>query len=69
MLTPNIKITFSLMMGKLTVRNSGNSYIKSIRKDQHGVAPLNVDGTPINNSKDKAEALNCQFQSVFTHED
>ena len=28
-----------------------------------------MHGTLINNSKDKAEALNCQFQSVFTHED
>ena len=44
-------------------------YIKSIRKDQHGIAPLNVNDTVIVNSKDKAEALNCQFQSVFTHED
>ena len=44
-------------------------YIKSIRKDQHGIAPLNVNDTVIDNSKDKAEALNCQFQSVFTHED
>ena len=44
-------------------------YIKNIRKDQHGVAPLNVNGTLINNSKDKAEALNYQFQSVFTQED
>ena len=44
-------------------------YIKSICKDQHGIAPLIVDGTIINNSKDKAEALNCQFQSVFTRED
>ena len=43
-------------------------YIKSIRKDQHGIAPLNVNDTVIVNSKDKAEALNCQFQSVFTHE-
>ena len=27
-------------------------YIKSIRKDQHGIAPLNVNGTVIDNSKD-----------------
>ena len=44
-------------------------YIKSIRKGQHGIAPHNVDGTIINNSKDKAEALNCQFQPVFTPKD
>ena len=43
-------------------------YIKHIRIDQFGVAPLNVDDTCINNSKDKAESLNKQFQSVFTSE-
>ena len=43
-------------------------YVKHIRKDQFGVAPLNVDDTCINNSKDKAESLNKQFQSVFTSE-
>ena len=43
-------------------------YVKSIHKDQHGIAPLIVIDTVIDNSKDKAEALNCQFQSVFTHE-
>ena len=43
-------------------------YIEHIRKDQFGVAPLNVDDTCINNSKDKAESLNKQFQSVFTSE-
>ena len=32
------------------------------------MAPLNVDDTCINNSKDKAESLNKQFQSVFTSE-
>ena len=41
----------------------------SICKGQHGIAPLNINGTIINNSKDKAEALNCQIQSVFTLED
>ena len=44
-------------------------YMTSIRKGQHGIAPLNINGTIINNSKDKAEALNCQIQSVFTLED
>ena len=42
---------------------------KSNRKGQHDIAPLNVYGIIINNSKDKAEAFSCQFQSVFTHED
>ena len=39
-------------------------YLKSIDKAQHGI--VNVDSTIINNSKDKAEALNCQFQSVYS---
>ena len=43
-------------------------YIKHICNDHFGVAPLNVDDTCINNSKDKAESLNKQFQSVFTSE-
>ena len=43
--------------------------MKSIRKGQHGITSLNINGTIINNSKDKAEALNCQIQSVFTLED
>ena len=39
-------------------------YIKSTRKDQSGVSPLNVNGSHIYSAKDKAEALNSQFQSV-----
>lgn len=32
------------------------------------MAPLKIDGSYVNSSKDKAESLNHQFQSVFTCE-
>ena len=43
-------------------------YVKTIRKDTHGIAPLKVDDTLFSHSKDQAEILNKQFQSVFTTE-
>ena len=43
-------------------------YIKSTRKDYTGVATLKVNGTIINVPKEKADQLNKQFESVFTHE-
>ena len=45
------------------------SYIKSLRKDSTGIAPLKDNGRLFNASKDKADILNRQYQSVFTHED
>ena len=45
------------------------SYIKSLRKDSTGIAPLKDNGRLFNVSKDKADILNRQYQSVFTHED
>ena len=44
-------------------------YIKSKKQDNIGVSPLKHQGTLHANSKDKAELLNTQFQSVFTRED
>ena len=44
------------------------TFIKHKRTDANGVAPLRVNGKLINDSKLKAEALNRQFQSVFTKE-
>ena len=44
-------------------------YIKSRRQDNIGVSPLKHQGRLDANSKDKAELLNQQFQSVFTRED
>ena len=43
-------------------------FIKSKRKDRTGVATLKVNGTTISDSKGKADALNQQFESVFTRE-
>ena len=45
------------------------SYIKSLRKDSTGIAPLKDNGRLFNASKDKADILKRQYQSVFTHED
>ena len=43
-------------------------YIKSTRKDYTGVATVKVNGTIINDPKEKANQLNKQFESVFIHE-
>ena len=43
-------------------------FIKHKKTDFNGVAPLKVDGKLVTEPKDKAEALNHQFQSVFSHE-
>ena len=45
------------------------SYIKSLRKDTTGVAPLKDSGRLFNAPKDKAEILSRQYQSVYTQED
>ncbi len=45
------------------------TFIKSVRKDYSGVAALKVDGKTTADAKEKADALNRQFESVFTHED
>ena len=42
--------------------------IKSTRKDYTGVATLKVNGTIINDTKEKADQLNKHFESVFIHE-
>ena len=43
--------------------------IKSLRKDSTGIAPLKDNGRLFNASRDKADILNRQYQSVFTQED
>ena len=43
-------------------------YIKSLRKDATGVAPLKQDGCLISEAKGKASILNDQYKSVFTTE-
>ena len=45
------------------------SYISSMKKDANGIPTLKTDKGPAINSKMKAEALNAQYQSVFTKED
>ena len=44
-------------------------YIRRLRKDNIGVAPLKHQNSLNGNPRDKAEILNDQFYSVFTHED
>lgn len=41
-------------------------FIKSLRNDSSGVAPLRENGVLKSNASDKAEILNKQFSSVFT---
>ena len=48
---------------------SSRNYIKSLWKDSTGIAPLKDNGRLFNASKDKADILNRQYQSVFTQED
>jgi len=45
------------------------SFIKSLKKDSCGVAPLREDGILKSASTDKANILNRQFSSVFTKPD
>ena len=65
--TINIRTAYFLQDGGLNHKQFLR-YIKSTFKDQSGVAPLNVNGLHIYSTKDKAEALNSQFQSVFSSE-
>ena len=44
------------------------SYIKSIRTDNSGVAPLKRNSILITDTVEKADILNNQFQSVCTNE-
>ncbi|KAK3090224.1 hypothetical protein FSP39_010191 [Pinctada imbricata] len=43
-------------------------YIKSIRTDKTGISTLKKEGITITDTKEKANILNEQFLSVFTHE-
>ena len=45
------------------------SFIKSLRKDNCGVAPLKENGKMHSDLKDKAYILNRQYESTFTRED
>ena len=45
------------------------SYIKVTKKDCVGTAPLKDNGILFSDSKNKAEILNKQYQSVFSKED
>jgi len=44
------------------------SYIKSFRKDRADIPPLSSGTSLVTDNHQKAEALNKQFQSVFTKE-
>lgn len=44
-------------------------FVKSIRREVFGVGPLQTMGRIVSGAKEKAEALNSQFCSVFTNED
>ena len=44
-------------------------FIKSLKKDSSGTAPLKEDGVLISDAKGKADILNRQYASVFTEED
>ena len=45
------------------------SYVKSLRRDNCGVAPLKKDGVMYTENNAMANILNQQFSSVFTRED
>ena len=45
------------------------SFIKSLRKDGCGVAPLKENGKMHADSRYKTNILNRQYESVYTHED
>ena len=58
------------LMNKTTVNKQKCfwSYIKSLRKDNIGILPLKDKGRLFNAPVDKANILNCQYQSTFTQE-
>jgi predicted flavoprotein YhiN len=41
------------------------SYIKSMKNDNTGIAPLRKEGMLTDNTKDKADILNEQFKNIF----
>jgi hypothetical protein len=43
------------------------NYIQNTKKDSSGVAPLRQEGMFIDDTSQKAEILNKQYHSVFTH--
>lgn len=45
------------------------NYVKALRRDVFGVSPLSSMGRIASSAKEKAEALNKQFCSVFTREE
>ena len=45
------------------------NFIKSIRKEATGIAPLKGNGRLFNSPYDKANILNRQYQAQFTRED
>ena len=45
------------------------TFIKSLRKDDCGIAPLKENGKMHADPKDKANILNRQYESTFTRED
>ena len=44
------------------------SYVKSKRRDQVSIPSLEANGTTVSDAQGKAELINQQFTSVFTHE-
>lgn len=52
----------------ITINSFGHTYIKSLRKDNHGIPPLNLNDTVISENLHKANAFNDYFKSVFTTE-
>jgi len=48
--------------------NSFWSYIKSKRRDQVSIPPLQFNGITISNTCEKADLINQQFSSVSTQE-
>ena len=44
-------------------------HIKSVKKDRTRTAPLKENGLLYSDPKAKADILNRQYQSVFSHED
>ena len=51
----------------ITTKSFGHTF-KSLRKDNHGIPPLNLNDTVISENLHKANAFNDYFKSVFTTE-
>ena len=61
MLIQTIRVNYLILTSSNTVSKKFWKYVKSLRKDRTGIAPLKFNGMTISSSEVKVEVLNTQF--------